>query len=127
MEELLQDRGLHTVLHYLDDFLVLGPPGHPACGELLATTLALCEELGFPVEGNKTEGPTIVLTFLGIELDIQQQQVRLSKDKLSRLTVTTGKWVKKAGQPTAVNTSKKGKPSLLGLLHHAAMVISNGG
>ena len=36
----LRDRGVHMALHYLDDFLVLGPPGQPTCQEALSTTLA---------------------------------------------------------------------------------------
>ena len=45
----LWDRGVESTLHYLDDFLLLGPPRQPACHQALSTTLALCEELGFPV------------------------------------------------------------------------------
>ena len=55
----LQDRGVGMALHYLDDLA-------------LATTLALCEELGFPVAEDKTEGPSTTLTFLGIEIDTLQ-------------------------------------------------------
>ena len=65
----LWDRGVESTLHYLDDFLLLGPPRQPACHQALSTTLALCEELGFPVAPEKTEGPTTSLTFLGIEID----------------------------------------------------------
>ena len=43
----LHERGVVAALHYLEDFLVLGPPSSPACEEALTTTLALCEELGF--------------------------------------------------------------------------------
>ena len=53
----LHDRGVHTALHYLDDFLVMGPVGQNSCAEALTTTLDLCEELGFPVATEKTEGP----------------------------------------------------------------------
>ena len=84
----LRDRGVHTALHYLDDFLILGPPDQPICEEALLTTLAPCEELGFPVAEDKTEGPTTVLTFLRIEIDTLQQQVRLPQDKLLRLVST---------------------------------------
>lgn len=84
----LHDRGVHTELHYLDDFLVLGPPGQPICEGALSTAVALCEELGFSVAEDKTEDPTTVLTFLGIELDTLQQH------KLLRLTSTIANWIR---------------------------------
>lgn len=85
---ILHGRGVHTALHYLDDFLVLGPPGQASCVELLSATLELCQELGFPVAEEKTEGPTTFITFLGIEIDTLRQQVRLQEEKLARLTST---------------------------------------
>ena len=84
----LHDRGVHSALHYLDDFLVMGPPGQNSCAEALATTLALCEELGFPVAPEKTEGPATTLTFLGIEIDTKKLQLCLPQVKLSQLAAT---------------------------------------
>jgi hypothetical protein len=45
----LHDRGVHTALHYLDDFLVMGPPGQNSCAEALTTTLAW---LGIEIDNN---------------------------------------------------------------------------
>ena len=120
----LHERGVHTALHYLDDFLVLGPPGTPVCGEALATTLALCAELGFPVADDKTEGPATVLMFLGIEIDTIQQQVRLPEDKLGRLASTIASWMRQT-EPRR-SAKKRDLLSLLGLLHHAATVVRPG-
>ena len=123
----LRDRGVHTALHYLDDFLILGPPDQPICEEALLTTLAPCEELGFPVAEDKTEGPTTVLTFLGIEIDTLQQQVRLPQDKLLRLVSTIANWMRQTELPTIRSSVKKRDLlSLLGLLHHAATVVRPG-
>ena len=36
----LWDRGVRSALHYLDDFLVLGPPGQPVCGLKLRRQLS---------------------------------------------------------------------------------------
>ena len=124
---ILHDRGIHSALHYLDDFLVLGPPGQPTCVKGLSTILALCNELGFPVAEEKTEGPATVLTFLGIEIDTLQQQVRLPQDKLLRLTATIAGWMNQTEQPTPRRSAKKRDLlSLLGLLHHAATVVRPG-
>ena len=123
----LHQRGVVTALHYLDDFLLLGPPGQPSCADSLAHTLALCNELGFPVAPEKTEGPTTVLTFLGIEVDTVQGQVRLPQDKLCRLKDTISQWMRHADYPTPRGSAKKRDLlSLLGLLTHAASVVKPG-
>ena len=97
--------GVHTALHYLDNFLVLGRLDQPSCGRTLSTTLALCEELGFPVAEDKTEGPTTVLTFLGIEIDTWHQQI--PRNKLGRLSTTIAAWVTQSETPTTQNSGKK--------------------
>ena len=110
----LLERGVKSTLHYLDDFLLLGPPHSLVCQQALHTTLALCEELGFPVAPEKTEGPTTSLTFLGIKLDTQEQQIRLPREKQERLLEC----------PTPRGAGKKRDLlSLIGLLNYAAVVI----
>ena len=123
----LHDRGVHTALHYLDDFLVMGPPGQNSCAEAPTTTLALCEELGFPVAPEETEGPATTLTFLGIEIDTKKLQLRLPRDKLSQLAATIAGWMRVVDHPTARHSGKKRELlSLLGLLNHAATVVRPG-
>ena len=53
-----------TLLHYLDDFLLLGPPGSPTCQDSMSNMLQVCQELGMPVAMEKSEGPATCLTFL---------------------------------------------------------------
>ena len=43
---ILQSGGVRFVLHYLDDFLVAGPPASEECDQALRVTLKICEELG---------------------------------------------------------------------------------
>lgn len=62
-----------TLLHYLDDFLLLGPPGLPTCQDSMSTMLHVYQELGMPVVMEKSEGPATSLTFLGIVLDSSLQ------------------------------------------------------
>ena len=65
------------LLHYLDDFLLVGPPGEDTCQEAMSRMLTVCDQLGIPVASEKLEGPTTALTFLGIVLDTSAQQLRL--------------------------------------------------
>ena len=51
-----------------------------------------------PIEGEKCEGPAMVLPFIGIELDTIKLEIRLPVDKLQRLQEQTQEWKgKKAG------------------------------
>ena len=81
----LHKKGFPSSLHYLDDFLLVGPAGTPVCAEALQAMLQLCEVLGVPVAEEKTEGPAKVITFLGIEVDSGHMQLRLPQDKLENL------------------------------------------
>ena len=53
------------VLHYLDDFLLVGKPEE--CDQALSGSLTYCAKLGVPIAEQKTEGPVAKLVFLGIE------------------------------------------------------------
>ena len=68
------------LIHYLDDFLLAGPPGQPTCSESTETMLRVCERLGIPVALDKLEGPVTTITFLGITIDTTLQQLRLTPD-----------------------------------------------
>ena len=72
---ILQARGVTHQLHYLDDFLLLGPPGTSTCAQALQCTLDTCLELGVPVATHKTEGPSCQLTFLGIQIDTSKMEL----------------------------------------------------
>ena len=77
LEWILRQRGVKAVIHYIDDFLLLGPPSSPGCKEALAITLQTCQELGVPIAPEKTEGPGTSITFLGIQLDSTSMAVSL--------------------------------------------------
>ena len=59
------------MIHYLDDFLVMGWPGSDECEEALFKLLRVFYQLGFPIAESKFEGPTTCMTFLRFELDTE--------------------------------------------------------
>ncbi|KAM4652048.1 uncharacterized protein O3C94_014383, partial [Discoglossus pictus] len=61
--------GLHSVVHYLDDFLFVGSADSADCLSLMQGFKDLAEEFGIPLAVDKSEGPCQVLSFLGIEVD----------------------------------------------------------
>ena len=71
----------------MDYFLLMGAPGTTECSHALATTIATCKELGVPLADDKTEGPIIELSFLGIQLNFTQMLTSLPPDTLSSLHV----------------------------------------
>ena len=89
LEWILRSRGVHNIVHYLDDWMIIYwgvvAPNSGECGEALRITLGTCQELGVPLSPDKNEGPTTTLTFLGIELDSSRLQVSLPQDKLACL------------------------------------------
>ena len=77
LEWILRERGVGTVIHYLDDFLLIGSPNSTECQTFLDIVIATCSELGVPLATDKIEGPSTSLSFLGIELDSSTLQARL--------------------------------------------------
>eukprot|EP00731_Ephydatia_muelleri_P034480 Em0062g3a len=65
------------LLPYLDDFLLVGPPGKDTCQEAMYRVLLVCDQLGIPVASEKLKGPTTTLTTLGIVINTSAQQLRL--------------------------------------------------
>ena len=68
------------LLHYLDDFITMGPPESSQCAHNLRTTLAVCKCMGLPLHPGKCVGPSTVLVVLGIELDLIKRLVSLPRN-----------------------------------------------
>ena len=89
---ILINRGVKYLLHYLDDFLLLGTPGSQEGALFLAILLAVFEALDIPVAAQKTEGPATAITFLGILIDSHTFELRLPAEKLARLQELLVSW-----------------------------------
>ena len=120
MQWIFEQHGVKPMLHYLDDFLVIGAPSTRECKQALETALGLCRRLGIPISVHKTEGPSVVLIFLGVELDTQKMEVRLPREKLWRLKREIRKWQDRRA------CSKRELLSLVGQLQHACCVVKPG-
>ena len=57
-EWIIRQAGVDVIIHYLDDFLVIGAPGTPECSTALRTLIDIFHRLGFPIAMEKLEGPT---------------------------------------------------------------------
>ncbi len=112
--------GVDFVIHYLDDFLLMGRPGSGECGEALEKLMSIFQCLGFPVALDKLEGPATCLVFLGFELDTRLMEVRLPVQKLQEVRDLVSQWCSKKV------CSVKELESLIGKLGHAAQVVTPG-
>ena len=92
MEWMAKQEGIRFIIHYLDDFLVMGPPLSPECGEALCNLLEILDRLGLPVATEKLEGPMTSLDFLGFTLDTELSEMRLPKAKLEELWDLLWQW-----------------------------------
>ena len=117
---MLERQGVAPVIHYLDDFLTMGPALSNKCQENLTIIEQLCADLGIPLAQEKLEGPTHCLTFLGIEIDTRLSLARLPKDKLTRIKSELHLCLKKR------RATKRQILSLVGLLQHASKVVVPG-
>ena len=113
-------RGVRFVIHYLDDFLFIGPPASSECAYALATFINLCETLGIPLSPQKVIGPVTCLDFLGIELDSVAMEARLPASKLQHLQSTVNTWL------GCKSCQKRELLSLIGELQHASSVVRSG-
>lgn len=90
LEWIIAQEGVDNIYHYLDDFLVLGPPGSDECARYLCILETVCANLGIPLAPEKKDGPTAV--FLGIVIDTFAGELRLQPDKLQRLSDMVIAW-----------------------------------
>lgn len=109
-----------NIIHYLDDFLLVGRPESEDCAQALHLMLHVCRLLGFPIAENKVEGPTPLITFLGILIDTVKMELRLPSDKLEALLLLLQQWQHKK------KVTKRELLSLIGKLSFAAKVIPAG-
>ena len=107
------------VIHYLDDFLICAPDKQ-TCTSWLCSFQDIMEYLGVPVAHDKTVPPSPVLVFLGIEIDIINQIIRLPSEKLNDILSQLGGWVTKR------KCTKRDLLSLIRLLSFAAKVVKSG-
>ena len=120
LQWMMQARGVAFVDHYIDDFITLGAPRSEECAKNMQTMLQVCREAGVPFEESKSEGPSSVLTFLGIEIDSLAMKLRLPADKLSQLQSLLRQWRSKKA------CTKRELQSITGSLSHACKVVRPG-
>ena len=61
-----QQHNVSFLIHYMNDFLTMGPPSSQTCQQNLDRLVRICNYLGVPLALEKVEGPSTALLFLDI-------------------------------------------------------------
>eukprot|EP00111_Clytia_hemisphaerica_P015890 TCONS_00046951-protein len=110
---------LSALSHYLDDFILCAVTSVETQHKMNVTQ-ALFKDVGVPVALDKLEGPSQVMSYLGIEIDTVSSLIRLPDDKLSALKTMVSSWRSKK------KCTKRELLSLIGSLSFACKVIRPG-
>jgi Reverse transcriptase (RNA-dependent DNA polymerase) len=79
----------YNLCHYIDDFLLILPPGSPMIHTAANDFSKVCDTMGFMIEPKKNKEGTLV-DFLGLEIDTMAMEARLPPDKHQRaLSIVT--------------------------------------
>ena len=109
----------HTILAYLDDFLIIADTEQD-CRDAYLQLIDLLHELGFNINWNKAVEPCQNLTFLGIEINSVLRQLTLPDSKLCEMRSLL------SGVLNKRKLTKRDLQSLAGKLNFAARVIHGG-
>ena len=86
-------RASQKFIHYLDDFFMVNRYAS-VCSQIMNVLKQVCEETQMPIAPEKSEGPTIVVEFLGLTLDTDNMVIHIPQDKLQDITQIITKMVK---------------------------------
>lgn len=114
------DGGVSFSLHFIDDFLTMGRAKTGQCARNLNIVKSTSKKNGTPLKQVKIVGPTTCLDFLGIELDTERFQMRLSEEKIVGLKKVLNQWEKRRA------CKKRELLSLIGKLSHACKIVRPG-
>ncbi|XP_032220414.1 uncharacterized protein LOC116603398 [Nematostella vectensis] len=94
-----------------------GPPNSSVCSLNLATALRVCSELCLPLHPGKCEGPSTILTVLGIQIDTVNRIAKLPEENLADIRGLLEQW------SSLKWCTRHELESLIGHLHHAAKAV----
>lgn len=93
LEWCIRQRRVTGINYYLDDFVIVAPPASDMCRRYLGLMQEEFDILGVPLVPEKTEWPTMCLTFLRIEVDTVMGRLHLPQEKLAHLQQEVSLWL----------------------------------
>ena len=118
--DIMRFRGIpNRIIRHVDDFIVIAPTPD-LCQKYLDIMLETCHDSGFAVQPSKVTAPATVTEFLGIIIDTELQQLRISSARLRELSVEVNTWLE------CSKATKRQILSLVGKLSFASKVVRSG-
>lgn len=84
---MMTEKGASFVDHYLDDYFTLGQANTPECERNMRIMLDTCHmaNVAISTSPGKVVHPTTIMECLGIELDTELMEMRISKERLQEI------------------------------------------
>ena len=82
--------------------------------------MAMCERFGIPIAQEKTEGPVNVITYLGLEIDALNFQIRVPEENVSALVLMLQEFMTKS------KVTLRKMQSLIGSLNFVCKAVGPG-
>jgi hypothetical protein len=106
--------------NYLDDYITAGPADTNVCAHNLAVMLNTCSDVGFAVNPAKVVQPSTEMEFLGIIIDTDKLELRISQERLNNIIQELDEWQGKK------KAKKRDLLSLIGKLSFISKVVRSG-
>lgn len=106
--------------HYLDDYVTMGKAGTTECATNLRIMMDTCHDLGFSLNPAKISEPSPVMEYLGIVLDTNLMQARISQERLQEVMSELLQWKQRR------HATKRNILSLIGKLTFISRVVRPG-
>lgn len=119
LEYIMVKRGVTYVRHYLDDFVTLHK-SREMCDRNLEMMLQICAEIGFAVNSKKVTPANTETEFLGIVIDTNNMELKISEDRLCSVLSELYQWY---GKETC---TKRQLLSIIGKLTFVSRVVKSG-
>ena len=120
LEKIISHLGVSSdIIRYVDDFLIVSDSENIAA-EHLEAAIGIARQAGFVIQVDKVTRPTRCLEFLGIIIDLEENQLRISDTRVEEIKTLLSEWV---GVKSA---SKRKLLRLIGKLAFAARVVRTG-
>ena len=117
---IMESNGATNANHYLDDYITVGASGTSECADNLNTMISTCNDLGFSLNPSKISEPSTVMEYLGIVLDTDLLQARISADRLTEVLNELNQWRQRQ------TATKRQVLSLIGKLSFVSRVVRPG-
>ena len=108
-----------NIVRYVDDFIVIAPT-QDECQSHLDSILSTCQSAGFSVQASKVTVPSPVTEFLGIVIDTEKEELRISLERLHEILSEVNTWLSRD------KATKRQLLSLIGKLSFVSKVVRTG-